>query len=96
MTWTTPSTSSRSSPITGNREWPVRRARVSTSAALAVRSTVSQRTRGVMTSPAVWSEKVRVRPSSVVRSVFALSRALGPERSGAVGAALARWIGPST
>ncbi|WP_268995429.1 lipid A biosynthesis lauroyl acyltransferase [Microvirga roseola] len=30
----------------------------------------------------------------VVRSVFALSRALGPERSGAVGAALARWIGP--
>jgi KDO2-lipid IV(A) lauroyltransferase len=29
-----------------------------------------------------------------VRGVFALSRALGPERSGAVGAALARWIGP--
>jgi KDO2-lipid IV(A) lauroyltransferase len=30
----------------------------------------------------------------VVRAVFALSRALGPERSGEVGAALARWIGP--
>jgi Kdo2-lipid IVA lauroyltransferase/acyltransferase len=29
-----------------------------------------------------------------VRGVFALSRALGPERSGAVGAALARWVGP--
>ena len=30
----------------------------------------------------------------LVRSVFALSRALGPERSGAVGAALARTVGP--
>jgi KDO2-lipid IV(A) lauroyltransferase len=30
----------------------------------------------------------------VVRGVFALSRALGPERSGAVGAALARRVGP--
>ncbi|NIX75368.1 lipid A biosynthesis lauroyl acyltransferase [Microvirga sp. c23x22] len=30
----------------------------------------------------------------VVRGVFVLSRALGPERSGAVGAALARTLGP--
>jgi KDO2-lipid IV(A) lauroyltransferase len=30
----------------------------------------------------------------IVRGVFAFSRALGPERSGAFGAALARWIGP--
>ena len=30
----------------------------------------------------------------VVRGIFALSRALGPERSGALGAALARWVGP--
>jgi KDO2-lipid IV(A) lauroyltransferase len=37
------------------------------------------------------SETVMV---GLVRGVFGLSRALGPERSGAVGAALARTIGP--
>ncbi|MFL5194821.1 MAG: lipid A biosynthesis lauroyl acyltransferase, partial [Microvirga sp.] len=30
----------------------------------------------------------------IVRGVFAFSRALGPERSGAVGAALTRTFGP--
>ena len=38
LTWTSPSTSSQSSPITGKREWPVRRASRSTSPAEAVRS----------------------------------------------------------
>ena len=37
------------------------------------------------------SETVMV---GVVRGVFAFSRAIGPERSGAIGAAHARWIGP--
>jgi KDO2-lipid IV(A) lauroyltransferase len=48
----------------------------------------SQRSRGFLSRVA---ETVMV---GVVRGVFALSRALGPERSGAVGAALARTIGP--
>jgi KDO2-lipid IV(A) lauroyltransferase len=48
----------------------------------------SQRSRSLLSR---LTETVMV---GVVRSVFALSRALGPERSGAVGAALARWIGP--
>ncbi len=49
---------------------------------------VSQRPR----SPA--SRLIETIMVGFVRGVFALSRALGPERSGAVGAALARWIGP--
>ena len=54
-------TSSTSSPSTGNRECPVSAATAITSAAVASRSKVTAFTRGVMTSAAVWVEKVRVR-----------------------------------
>ena len=57
LTCTSPSMSSQSSPITGKREWPVRRASRSTSSAVAVRSTAVQRTRGLITSAAVRSPK---------------------------------------
>ena len=59
LTCTMPSMSSQSAPTTGKREWPVRRASATTSAAVAVRSIDVARERGVMTSAAVWSAKPR-------------------------------------
>ena len=64
LTWTIPSMSSQSSPMTGKREWPVRRARATTSVAVAVRSMAVARERGVITSAAVWSPN----PIDAVRS----------------------------
>jgi Kdo2-lipid IVA lauroyltransferase/acyltransferase len=52
---------------------------------------VVQHTRRARSLASRLTEAVMV---AIVRGVFALSRALGPERSGAVGAALARAIGP--
>ncbi len=70
LTWTMPSMSSQSAPTTGKREWPVRRARATTSAAVAVRSIAVARERGVMTSAAVWSANPRdaVTSRAVLRS----------------------------
>ena len=70
LTCTMPSMSSQSAPTTGKREWPVRRARATTSAAVAVRSIEVARERGVITSAAVWSANPRdaVTSRAVLRS----------------------------
>ena len=59
FTCTTPSMSSQSSPVTGKRECPVRRASRTTSSAVAVRSIDDARARGLITSAAVCSPKPR-------------------------------------
>ena len=61
LTWTSPRMSSADSPMTGNREYPLRRAASRMSDTGWSASMVSTRMRGVITSAAVRPEKFRVR-----------------------------------